>query len=379
MRRFVSLLCVAIMLLSCSSCAFRNSKDSFVTELGIPLEESYPEGGQERCAWDIEYYNGALYVGSGDYDLNRGPVRMVHYDFAAGEWVTDDYFGDEQIERFYIFNDILYAPGCDSRGSWEFGNYFTCDKTGKWVMNRTLPNGVHNFDLVMFEGKLFAGLGVEEGNSPIVVTTDEQTWEQVPLLKDGKPRETYGGAVIRVYDFFVLDNTLYAYFYLNSDTQKAREIYRYDGENFVYHSNMTKTMSFAKRVKFAHFNAKIEFKGDQYISTGSLYKTADMITAEYINLGSEVEVADIRVIGDAMYLLCNEMFVDEKGDAGFRISVRKTEDGKVFSKLFDFEYPVRALSFTYNDGTFYFGMGNGVTTDNCYEKNGMILAVEFTA
>lgn len=376
MKRVISLICAVALLLCSTACAPRETYEATVTELGIPLKDVYPQGGMERCVWDVEFYKDALYVGSGDYDRNRGPVYMTHYDFEAAEWEIDDVLNDEQVERFYIFDDVLYAAGYDSRGSWDFGNYFTCRETGDWETHNTLPNGVHNFDMIKFNGKLFAGLGVEEGESPVVVSTDEETWEQVPLLKDGKPRETHGGTFIRVYDFFTLNNTLYAYFSLSSDVETAREIYRYDGENFVYHSIMTRSFKF-KCFKYGHFSHKSEFKGYQYLGASYLYRTADMTTGELIDLGENVEVNDSRVIGKALYLLCDEKITHDDGSEEFRISVKKSKNGTDFTELFYFHYPVRALSFTYNKGTFYFGMGYGSGTDKYFNENGMVLSVDY--
>ena len=39
-------------------------------------------------------------------------------------------------------------------------------------------------------------------------------------------------------------------------------------------------------------------------------------------------------------------------------------------------YPVRALSFTYNEEYFYFGMGYGTRAQKEYEQNGMVLSVK---
>ena len=45
--------------------------------------------------------------------------------------------------------------------------------------------------------------------------------------------------------------------------------------------------------------------------------------------------------------------------------------------MFFYDYENRALSFTYHDGVFYFGMGYGVAAKNdLYDTNGMVLAVE---
>ncbi len=51
-------------------------------------------------------------------------------------------------------------------------------------------------------------------------------------------------------------------------------------------------------------------------------------------------------------------------------------DGETFTDMFHFNYPVRALCFTYAEDNFYFGMGYGIRTQKTYDENGMVLSVE---
>jgi hypothetical protein len=125
---------------------------------------------------------------------------------------------------------------------------------------------------------------------------------------------------------------------------------------------------------------KLEFKGYEYIVNGNLYKTADMITADMIDMGEGVEVQDARVIGKTLYLLCNEPMDTEDGETQFRVSVKKSKDGETFTEAFYFSYPVRALSFTHHKKTFYFGTGFGIKGKNDYHfENGTILSVDYRA
>ena len=51
-------------------------------------------------------------------------------------------------------------------------------------------------------------------------------------------------------------------------------------------------------------------------------------------------------------------------------------DGIEFEEMFSFTYPVRALSFTYANEHFYFGMGYGIRAKQLYDENGMVLSVK---
>lgn len=389
MKRILSLVLLMCVCLCCVGCGeaeplpekpsepvIKEPYEATYTEMGIPLAQTYFSGVIARCAWTVEMYEDCLYVGSGDYDTNSGPVNVWYYDFETETWEIDCFLPDEQVGRFYLWNDSLYAAGYDPKSSWELGTYYV-KRDGDWEICESLPGGVHNFDLVQFDGKLFAGLGVAEGDAPVVVTTDEETWEPLHLYKDGKLRETHGGSYIRVYDFFVLKDTLYAYFYLHSPVETACEIYRYDGDRFVYHSEMAKGLATSLNF-YGRINGKAEFAGKQYFSNGQLYRSADMITAEAVNLGENVEVNDLRKIGDTLYLLCDERIEKEDGTEEFRVSMRASTDGEEFRELFYFNYPVRALSFTHANDTFYLGMGYGKNSKQVfYDENGMILSIEY--
>lgn len=374
MKKIIAIVLALLCAVSVAGCKPKYPYEAEYTELGIPLKDYYKTGGIERCVWDIEYLDGNLFVGSGDYDKNKGPVMMYRYNFEEQAWKLDNSVLDEQIERYFIFDDRLYAAGCDPQTSWSYGNFYYYEGTS-WKTNNTIPGGIHNFDMVKFDGKIFVGLGVVDGDTPVKMTEDEKNWTPVYLYKDGKIRETHGAEYIRVYDFFVLRGELYAYFYTYYEDTAFREIYKYDGEKFVYYSDMIKNVKRANNM-YAHINQKCEFNNKQYFSRGYLYQTEDMKTAERINVGDATSVSDMKVINDTLYILCNERINAEGEEDKFKVSVKRSKDGQEFEEMFYFDYPVRAISFTYVEKHFYFGMGYGVKAEKDYEQNGMVLSVK---
>ncbi len=63
-----------ILALSLTIFSFSGCNKVEVKELGIPAERQFSLGAMARCPWDIKVFEGKVYVGSGDYDLNTGPT-----------------------------------------------------------------------------------------------------------------------------------------------------------------------------------------------------------------------------------------------------------------------------------------------------------------
>ncbi len=381
MRKIIAFVLVLATLLSCAACGptplVEVPKGAQYADLGTPLEAVYFSGLIARCAWDVELHNNRLYVASGDYNTNAGPVYVMYYDFEKKTWEVDATLEDEQITRFVPIDGKLYAPGIDPKGSWDMGTYYTTDGT-EWITHESLPGAVHNFDIVKYDGKLFAGLGTVSENSPILVTTDETAWTPVEIVKDGAPCDLEGYSTVRVHEFFTLNGELYAYFARSGGDKSSHwEFYRYNGERFEYHSAMPEQLKFSRKNTYTHFQQRLEYNGYQYFTCGDFYRSADMITPEKITLEGDPEVNDLRVIGKKMYVLCSEEYTTAEGETAFYNSLRVTKNGKKFTEVFHFSSPVRALSFTYESGTVFVGMGFGVKsakTYEMYEENGQILA-----
>ena len=145
-------------------------------------------------------------------------------------------------------------------------------------------------------------------------------------------------AIVRVYDFFTLSGELYAYLFTLDRNGRRYDVYRYDGESFVYHSDLISQLDI-KRNAYTHINQKAEFNGMQFIARGHLYSTSDMKTADLIEIKPNNEVLDLRVIDDTLYVLCNEK-LNRNDKEEFRISVWYTNSGRKgsFRELFLFDY-----------------------------------------
>ena len=371
MKRFICVLLVIMFLTAVSGCSvYTPIDDTTYIELGIPTSSRYSNGIRARCPWDMIIWNENLYVGSGDYDSNAGPVDIWCYDKKENAWKNTGTVLEEEISRFCIVGDTLVTPGIDPTEDWTYGNYYKFDGD-TWIKVRSISGGMHNFDMVEYNGNIFCALGVASGEYPMVCSSDNgETFAPIKMYKDGALLDTSGSQKVRVYDLFVFNNALYATF-MCGDTEITYDLYRYENETFVYDNQWYQKIH---QVKYTNniIGGKAEFNGNMFFTTGYLYATADMANFTRINFPNAQTVYDISVYKNTLYALCGE----QKEDGKYVVSVWKNDNEEVtdFQELFNFTYDIPPLSIAcYNEG-FYLGMGDYNST---HEKNGMILSVDY--
>ena len=360
---------IACFLLVFTFCGFFTGckKELVCTELGIPSAQRFQDGIRARCVWDMKLWNGKLYIGGGDYDDNTGPTDIWCYDFPKKEWTNSGSVPDESVLRFVDLGGTLVAPGIDPEEDWSMGNYYALEGDS-WQIYRNIPNSIHNFDMIKFGERIFAGNGVEDGNSPISYSDDGgQTFLPLEIYKDGALFDTTGLGVIRTYEFFVLKGTLYAI--IRYGVNKASyDVFKYENGVMNYYTDLTEKIEF-NSITMNMFGAKVEFKNKIYFTTGYLYSSSDAISYEKIPVLEDSVVSDILVDDKTMYLLCTK----EKGNFTYTLAIYKTTDGKDFKEVLTYDYSTLAMCFEKSGDTYYVGMGYPART---IETNGAVL--EFT-
>ena len=377
-----ALLCfLTLALLSlCVSCAKgppETIHNIAYTAIGTPSGEAYPDGGIARSPWDMILYDDCLFVGSGDYDKNAGPVPIYCYSTKSGEWTESERLAEEEINRFLLLDGTLATPGIDPREDWSLGNYYTLEK-GKWVKHRTLPDGVHAYDMIRFEGAIYAGLGVTSGKMPVMRSFDGgESFEPIDFLKDAAVVKTEGFTYIRTYDLLEFDGKLYATLTLGNESL-SYELYEYDDtlDAFIFFSDLKDSVV---RVKYNHMRITATAKADDtvFLVTGKLYETRDMDDFYEITLDGVDLVCDIYEDDGKIYFLTATKANDEEGV--FKTSVWqvwKDKEGEMsFVELFNLYYDVPCLSLAVENEDFYIGMSD-TTAKN--ELNGTVLHVEYS-
>lgn len=369
--RYLTMTLCLIAIANLTSCSGTKTIDSIAyTELGIPTSERYSEGVTARSPWDMAINENKLYIGSGDYDTNAGPVDMWCYDIDKKTWSNSGTVPEEEIDRFCVIDNKLVVPGIDPQEDWSLGNYYVLDGN-QWVKKRNIEGGLHTFDIVEFDGMLFAGLGVLKGSYPVVCSKDNgESFENVIFYKDGEKLDTTGSQNVRVYDLFVFKDKLYAVF-MYGDSEITYDLYRYENGMFVYDNQWYGKVS---QIEFTNniITGKTQFKDNMYFTTGYLHTTEDMTNLTYIIFPDEQVVYDICTDEKYLYALC----ANKQEDGTYKVSVYRNDGQMItnFHEIFNFVYDVPPLSIVCKDNNFYIGMGD---TNNIHDKNGMILFVEY--
>lgn len=363
--KFISLiLSITALCLTLVGC----EKEPEVKELGIPTERQFSLGAMARCPWDLTIFENKVFVGSGDYGLNTGPIVIWAYDMQSGKFVSTGDVRDETVSSFKIIGGKLTAPGIDPMGSWSVGSFYQYDD-GKWKSYSKIPNGVHNFDIVEFGGKIYAGLGVEHVNSPIAVSNGVNDYfEFIYPYKNGEKIDatTMDLLQYRCYDLFVINNELYAMICFAKSSGSTLEIFKLNGDRFEYVSDASVLLT-QRQYGTNLIDSKAVVGNVAYFVRGNLYSSTNLVDFNKIDLPNGGMATDLLVEGNALYVLSYTQEEDKCNVVIYKM------DGGAIEKVVDFDYSVRPLSFVKSGDTYYVGMGDRSSLN---EKNGMILSVK---
>ena len=373
-------MCIAVTVCSFGSCGMFIPSDQVIqaeySDLGIPAKENYPEGSTALYIMDMHIRNGVLYIGDGDYGENTGPTSIMAYDIEGEEWFCSGTVRDEAVRSFVEVGSLLVAPGTDPMDSWEYGNYYILGANG-WGEMRTIPGGIHNFDMVEHGGAYFAALGVSAGEYPLARSIDKgKSFYNVQMWKDGKMLDTSLSYTNRCYELYCINESVYATYISASESGSdlRYELYKYEeaDDAFVFEQSLLGKMILRDEFGKEYVKEHCVFKDRIYAATGYLVTSANMLDFNTIRFPKDERVWDITVHEGTMYVLCSL----EKENGDYEISVWQNKSGEMMDikKMLVFDYEIPAVSFTYDGDSFYFGMSND---SDEHSKNGTVLAVKY--
>ncbi len=357
---------------SCKYVEFDPAAD--FAELGIFSNYYYTNSTTANHAWDVKIWGNMVYRGAGDYDKNAGTAPILAFNKETQSWVQMGITADQAVHRFVEIGGTLYTPGIDANGSWDSGNFYVLDGD-KWTQVRNLPNGLHNFDMIEYDGKIFAGLGTEILGNTVAVSQDKgKTFTFVPLYRDGAVFDTAGYEYSRTYAFVEYNGDLYALvtFKKIGSLSYDRLIFRYEDGKMVYQSVADSRLT--GQTGRNYWQGKLEWKGVCYLTSTALNAVTDFEKPEthrQIPMPNGGVVSDILLHNDQLYALSYTF----QEDMTCKVVIYKSatgEDGS-FTEVVSFDYAAFPIAFDFDGEHFYIGTGM-CPTDAA--KAGMLLRVK---
>lgn len=349
----------------------RAGRDAHVERIGNPAKLSYPADDKTfaRNAWDLKAFAGRLYVGLGNRDNsepapNAGPVDVWFFALERGQFVKEGTLPDEQIETFRVIDGQLVIPGNDPMEPWELGNFYRLDPAG-WTKIRTLPSGIHNFDMIKHGEAIYAALGSTYGAVVAASRDGGMTWQEHRLLPNS------ADYAARSHTFFVVDGLLH----VSSTARPGGRIHVFadgafrpqPGTDFFpgaprRHLVVAMAASFGRA---AVYLAAHRIPGKHFTPFG-LFVASDARSVRAIDLPQEIVPRDIVVDGDRLLVLGTR-----KTGGSYENHVFETRDLVAWRDMFHFKTAAFARSFELLNGDFYFGLGSD--NDDVRPETGDIL------
>ncbi|HYH82988.1 MAG TPA: hypothetical protein VEX86_24550 [Longimicrobium sp.] len=323
-----------------------------VERLGNPFTVASPYA---RNVWDMQLFGGVVRLGHGDSADNRGPIPIWSVDPATGALASEFTTSEEQVDLFRVLDGELYVPGHDPRDDLTAGNFYRVE-AGRWVKHRTIPHGLHTFDLAWHDGLLFAALGADNvpGHETLKVSADRgHTWRVA------------GPALDRMYGMFELGGALYAAPIVQAGLSPlSRQPWRWNGAAFVPTGTAMQALlpglpegrggRMVRQTEFAGGLVYVVAVRDFDWYPVGLAVTRDARAAEPVTLPDPAALPfDLLVRGGTLYLLTGT----PAADGGYTVRVYATADLARWTELFHLAAPTFARSFEESGGDFFLGLG----------------------
>ena len=333
-------------------------RNAIATEIGYPpyVRRQCDDGIGINC---LKAWQDRIYIGYGSWSPNRGPVCINYFLPSDNKFVTETvYIDDENRNQVFLLEDSisnyveivdkLYITGTDPMPypnetpaeSWEWGDFYRNDGSG-WVKYRTIPNGVHTFDMSKKDGYFFAAIGVEPGEIPLLRSEDGgESWVDA-IASTG---------IIRFNHLFKLQHALYAI----ASRGDPGKVYKYDGNTKLFAETSWNLMpGNAKAV------ACIAVTDDRiyYIAMGNNHIYTALQEQNGVELAKhnpDEKIWDLKIVDKYLYMLTTVESGDEYTVVIYRI------EGTIYKSSVSTVLPSEAISMEILNDTIYLGTRSGV-------------------
>ncbi len=378
--------------------------------LGNPAASRYTNSSSAhyyaRNAWDMAVKDGKVLISNGNYGDNTGSVPIFYYTNDMSTYATCSHsngsgLSSEEIKRFFTIDGEIYATATDPLGMNQGTYYWFNSNTNKWQHYDTLTYGIHIYDMVEYDGKVFFGGMYRHSSSSDWVTScvhyldkddlktstkstavkfyyaDGTEFTSEPYVSEYNGNTYYRYDYWRCYDMFVFKGELYAIHNSGSTytTSAQSGLFKYDKDSnkfiMVYDGKAIKGANAVTRhttfLNYADENGTYvsggvlcyySFQDNSYVTGGLKY--GDEVVASELIMGAEISTEDTFIA------VCNGIFkstnVEATSNAFTEVSLGTGNEKYVVRDAFEL------------DGKYYFlaSQMNGIDdfTTTVFETDG---------
>jgi hypothetical protein len=360
------------------------SPDEMIQCLGNPMANDRKKG-RARNVWDLQAFEGKIYLGGGSTTENAGPIHVWTYLPASSQFQKEYTVQEEAIELYRVFGGNLYIPAADPRHG--DSNKFYQRTDGKWTSVSGGPDLAHVRDLYWHNGKL---VGVGNSRQP------EHTGAFVSL--DGVLQAATAPTILTwsdnwFYALFEYQGILFAPSLRFNPIRDVASILTFNDAlnwfeiNEAYTTSDFLPLSDEYTLATMRLWLPVEYKGalvypvktycvykrcyhELYLRSYGLFVKASLNSAPVsVNFPSGVG-EDVLVRDGVLYALANQRTVTDN----YVIYVyRTTEPTEAWQEVLHFSCTNKARSFELLDNRFYFGLGH--EADEPVGNSGALLSV----
>ena len=182
-----------------------------------------------RNVWDMQFYNGKIYLGHGDSSGNSGNTPIWSLDPKSGTFTNEYTTTSEQVDEFFSLSDGLCTLNHDPTGG-DIGFVYR-KSVGDWSAEMRHDGATHQYSIIEFKGAVYvAGSTRNVGGWRVCRTLNKgATWDNVldaSVIYSFAPNTPIWGQ--RAYFLFELKGELYAAneWYMKSDLKFEPEFFK---------------------------------------------------------------------------------------------------------------------------------------------------------
>jgi hypothetical protein len=169
-----------VAILGLQACQRRGTELQLAELVGDPLGawRQAPAEAYARNIWDLQVFQGRIYLGYGDAIVNTGPTEVIAYDPARRSFDHDTVLQEEAILEYRVFGDRLFVPGADAVRT-DDGTLYIRD-SARWT-RIPLPKVAHALDVAVRGAEICVVVQDRAVGGAVRCTPDEgASWHSYP-------------------------------------------------------------------------------------------------------------------------------------------------------------------------------------------------------